>query len=165
MIREMKISGLFMESETDTPVVELTDTDNEIFLHISIGFSEAAAIASELERIRFMRPMTHDLIKNLLTHLEVIVDRVEIHDLRDSTFYAWIYLNVDDKEFRIDARPSDALAIALRMSARIYVNEKLVEESKVAVPGAEEQLKDDESKKWTEILQKLSPEDFGKYKM
>ena len=165
MIREMKISGLFMESETDTPVVELTDTDNEIFLHISIGFSEAAAIASELERIRFMRPMTHDLIKNLLTHLEVIVDRVEIHDLRDSTFYAWIYLNVDDKEFRIDARPSDALAIALRMSARIYVNQKLVKESKVAVPRAEEQLKDDESKKWTEILQKLSPEDFGKYKM
>ena len=165
MIREMKISGLFVDSLTDTPVVELIDADNGTSLHIWIGLSEAVAIASELERIQFMRPMTHDLIKNLLTHLGVIVDRVEVHDLRENTFYAWMYLNVDGKEFRIDARPSDALAIALRMSARIYVNERLVEESKRIASGSEEQLKDDESKKWTEILQNLSPEDFGKYKM
>jgi len=161
----MKISGLFIDPVTDTPVVELTDTDNETSLHIWIGILEAVAIASELERIQFVRPMTHDLIKDLLTHLEVIVDRVEIHDLRENTFYAWIYVNVNDREFKIDARPSDALAIALRMNARIYVNEKLLVEPKRQAPGSQERVKDEESKKWMEILQNLSPEDFGKYKM
>ena len=161
----MKISGLFIDPVTDTPVVELTDSDNETSLHIWIGILEAVAIASELERIQFVRPMTHDLIKDLLTHLEVIVDRVEIHDLRENTFYAWIYVNVNDREFKIDARPSDALAIALRMNARIYVNEKLLGEPKRQDPGSQERVKDEESKKWMEILQNLSPEDFGKYKI
>ena len=165
MIREMKISGLFMDSLTDSPVVELADTDNETSLHICIGLSEAVAIASELEQIQFMRPMTHDLMKSLLTLLGVIVDRVEIHDLRQNTFYSWICLNVAGKEIRVDARPSDALAIALRMSARIYVNERLLADSKRVSPGSDKKIKDDKSKKWSEILNNLSPEDFGKYKM
>jgi hypothetical protein len=93
------------------------------------------------------------------------VDRVEVCDLRDNTFYAWIYLMVQGKESKIDARPSDALAIALRTSARIYVNEVVLEKSKKIETGVKAEIKDEEAKKWTDILENLSPEDFGKYKM
>jgi len=165
MIREMKISGLFMDSATDNAVVELKDTQSETSLHIWIGLLEAVAISCELEQIPVPRPMTHDLIHNILVHLGVIVDRVELHDLRENTFYAWIYLNVGDKDIKIDARPSDALAIALRMSARIYVNEKLLQHCEHAVSCGEQEITGEESEKWTEILENLSPEDFGKYKM
>ena len=165
MIREMKISGLFMDSATDTPVVELTDTNNETSLHIWIGLLEAAAIASELEQIESMWPSTHNAVNYLLTNLEIIVDRVEVHDLPENTFYAWIYLNAGGNETRIDARPSDALAIALLTNARIYVTERLLSTSKRAAVCSEEEIKGEEGKKWTEILRKLSPEDFGKYKM
>jgi len=109
--------------------------------------------------------MTHDLIKNLMGHLGAKVEKVEVCDLRDNTFYAWIYLNVNGKETRIDARPSDALAIALRANARIYVDEKVIEKSGKLDSSAKVEIKDEEAKKWTDILENLSPEDFGKYKM
>ena len=165
MIREMKISGLFMDSATDNAVVELKDDQSETALHIWIGLLEAVAISCELEQIPVARPMTHDLIHNILLQLGVIVNRVELHDLRENTFYAWIHLKVGGKEIKIDSRPSDALAIALRMRARIYVNEKLLQHCEHAVVEGEQEITDEESKKWTEILENLSPEDFGKYKM
>jgi bifunctional DNase/RNase len=165
MVREMKISGLTMDPHTNTPIVVLKDTKSETSLPIWIGLLEATAIATELEQVEFSRPMTHDLIKNLIGHLGVKVDRVEVCDLRDNTFYAWIYLNVNDKETRIDARPSDALAIALRVNARIFVDEKVIEKSGKLEPAGQAEIKDDEAKKWTEILENLSAEDFGKYKM
>jgi hypothetical protein len=93
------------------------------------------------------------------------VDRVEVCDLRDNTFYAWIYLQVGEKETKIDARPSDALAIALRAKARIYVDEKVIEKSGTLETPAKAEIKDEEAKKWTDILESLSAEDFGKYKM
>ena len=165
MVREMKISGLTMDPNSNTPIVVLKDTKSETSLPIWIGLLEATAIATELEQVEFSRPMTHDLIKNLMGHLGVKVDRVEVCDLRDNTFYAWIYLNVNGKETRIDARPSDALAIALRVNARIYVDEKVIEKSGKLEPTGQAEIKDDEAKKWTEILENLSAEDFGKYKM
>ena len=165
MIREMKISGLFLDSTTDNVVVELKDSQNETSLYIWIGLLEAVAISCELEQIPVSRPMTHDLIHNILIHLGVLVEKVELHDLRENTFYAWIYLNVGGKNTKIDARPSDALAIALRMNARIYVNEKLLQHCKHVESGGEQEITDEESKKWTEILENLSPEDFGKYEM
>ena len=165
MVREMKISGLTMDPHTNTPIVVLKDTKSETSLPIWIGLLEATAIATELEQVEFSRPMTHDLIKNLMGHLGVKVDRVEVCDLRDNTFYAWIYLNVNGKETRIDARPSDALAIALRVNARIFVDEKVIEKSGKLEPTGQAEIKDDEAKKWTEILENLSAEDFGKYKM
>jgi bifunctional DNase/RNase len=165
MVREMKISGLTMDPHTNTPIVVLKDTESETSLPIWIGLLEATAIATELEQVEFSRPMTHDLIKNLIGHLGVKVDRVEVCDLRDNTFYAWIYLNVNGKETRIDARPSDALAIALRVNARIFVDEKVIEKSGKLEPTGQAEIKDDEAKKWTEILENLSAEDFGKYKM
>lgn len=165
MVREMKISGLTMDPQTNTPIVVLKDTNSETVLPIWIGLLEATAIATELEQIQFPRPMTHDLIKNLMMHLGVSVDRVEVCDLKDNTFYAWIYLVIQGKESRIDARPSDALALALRTSARIYVNEKVLEKSKKIETGGKAEIQDEEAKKWTDILENLSPEDFGKYKM
>ena len=165
MLREMKITGLTMDPQTNTPIVVLKDTKSDTVLPIWIGLLEATAIATELEKIQFPRPMTHDLIKNLMSHLGAAVDRVEVCDLRDNTFYAWIYLMVKGKESKIDARPSDALAIALRTSAPIYVNEVVLEKSKKIETGAKAEIHDEEAKKWTEILENLSPEDFGKYKM
>ena len=165
MLREMKITGLTMDPQTNTPIVVLKDTKSDTVLPIWIGLLEATAIATELEKIQFPRPMTHDLIKNLMGHLGATVDRVEVCDLRDNTFYAWIYLMVQGKESKIDARPSDALAIALRTSARIYVNEAVLEKSKKIETGAKAEIQDEEAKKWTDILENLSPEDFGKYKM
>jgi bifunctional DNase/RNase len=165
MLREVKISGLTMDPQTNTPIVVLKDLQSETSLPIWIGLLEATAIATELEQIQFPRPMTHDLIKNLMGHLGVKVDRVEVCDLKDNTFYAWIYLVVNGKETRIDSRPSDALAIALRMNARIYVNEKVIRKSEKMETGGKAEIQDDEAKKWTEILENLSPEDFGKYKM
>ena len=139
-MREMIISGLTMDPQTNTPIVVLKDPDSETSLPIWIGLLEATAIATELEK-------------------------VEVCDLRDNTFYAWIYLNVNGKETRIDARPSDALAIALRADARIYVDEKVIEKSGKLDSTAKVEIKDEEAKKWTDILENLSPEDFGKYKM
>lgn len=165
MLREMKVSGLTMDPQTNTPIVVLKDLEDEISLPIWIGLLEATAIATELEQIEFPRPMTHDLIKNLMGHLGVVVDRVEVCDLRDNTFYAWIYLIVDGQESKIDARPSDALAIALRTRARIYVNEKVISKSKGIETAGKAEIQDEQAKKWTEILENLSPEDFGKYKM
>ncbi|MBW2073009.1 MAG: bifunctional nuclease family protein [Deltaproteobacteria bacterium] len=165
MVREMKISGLTMDPQTNTPIVVLKDLKNETSLPIWIGLLEATAIATELEQIKFPRPMTHDLMKNLMTHVGITVDRVEVCDLRDNTFYAWIYLNIKGKESKIDARPSDALAIALRMNARIFVNEKVIERSAKIESKGKAEIHDEEAKKWTEILENLSPDDFGKYKM
>ena len=165
MVREMKISGLTMDPHTNTPIVVLKDPKSETSVPIWIGLLEATAIATELEQVQFARPMTHDLIKNLMNHLEVKVDRVEVCDLRDNTFYAWIYLKIDGKETKIDARPSDALAIALRANANIYVDEKVIEKSGKFEPEGKAEIKDDEAKKWTDILENLSAEDFGKYKM
>jgi len=165
MVREMKISGLTMDPHTNTPIVVLKDPESEVSLPIWIGLLEATAIATELEKVQFSRPMTHDLIRNLMSHLGVKVEKVEVCDLKDNTFYAWIYLNVNGEQTRIDSRPSDALAIALRANAKIYVDEKVIEKSGRLEPEAEAEVKDDEAKKWTEILENLSPEDFGKYKM
>ena len=165
MLREMKISGLTMDPQTNTPIVVLKDPKSEVSLPIWIGLLEATAIATELEQVEFSRPMTHDLIKNLMSHLGVKVNKVEVCDLRDNTFYAWIYLNVNGKETKIDARPSDALAIALRTKAKIYVDDKVIEKSGKLEPEGKVEIKDEEAKKWTEILENLSPEDFGKYKM
>ena len=165
MLREMKITGLTMDPQTNTPIVVLKDTESDAVLPIWIGLLEATAIATELEKIQFPRPMTHDLIKNLLGHLEVRVERVEVCDLRDDTFYAWIYLTVNSKETRIDARPSDALAIALRTGSPIYVNERVLQKSG-AVATAEAEVQgdgDEEAKAWSDILKLFTRVDFRGY--
>ena len=125
---------------------------------------EATSIASALQEIQFDRPMTHDLFKNLTQVLNVHINRIDICDLKDNTFFAEIHFVSEERSFTMDARPSDAIALALRYHAPIFVDERVMEKSKVGKSG--EALDDsEEGKKWADYLEKLSPEDFGKYKV
>lgn len=161
---KMKISGLTIDPFTNMPIVIMKDEADKIALPIWIGLIEASSIATEIEKIELSRPMTHDLIKSMLRELGAKVLHVEINDLMDNTFFASITIAGQDKEFRLDCRPSDAIAIALRTKADIFVDRKVIEKSrKIESDGkSEDQLKE---QKWTEILENLEAGDFGKYKM
>lgn len=154
----MKVSGIALDPFTNTPIVILKDTVNDKTLPIWIGFMEASSIAMELEKTPRIRPITHDLVKNLLEKLKFVVTKIEVTDLRDDTFYARIYLKRDKEEYSLDSRPSDAIAIALRTDSPIYVNEEVIEKSK--------KIEIDEDKeKLSEMLENMPEGDFGKYKM
>ncbi|OGP51112.1 MAG: hypothetical protein A2Y79_03200 [Deltaproteobacteria bacterium RBG_13_43_22] len=161
----MKVFGLTIDPLTNSPILILKDLEGDKTIPVWIGLLEATAIASELEKIKFSRPMTHDLMKNLMDQLGIKLAKVEICDLRDNTFFALMYLILKDKEFTMDARPSDAIALALRAEAPIYVDEAVIQKSKDVDMGAKEEIQSAEGKKWTEILESLSPDEFGKYKM
>jgi bifunctional DNase/RNase len=165
MFREMKVSGLVMDPQTNTPILILKDLHDERSLPIWIGLLEATSIATELEKIQFPRPMTHDLIKNFFDHLKVKVERIEVCDLRDNTYYALIYIRERDQVNSIDARPSDAIAIALRTQAPIFVKEEILVKSQKSEDGPQPVFDRENKEKWAEILEKLDPEEFGKYKM
>lgn len=167
MLVEMRVTGLTIDPFTNMPIIILKDAEEKSALPIWIGLIEASAIATELEKIQLARPMTHDLMKNILQTLGVRVEKVEVNDLLDNTFYARIYLAIDGKEFVIDSRPSDAIALALRASAPIFVEKKVIEKSRqvdFSKEGKEGEKKGDREK-WSEILENLNPGDFGKYKM
>ncbi|MBW1668756.1 MAG: bifunctional nuclease family protein [Deltaproteobacteria bacterium] len=165
MLRPMVVSGLTVDPLTNSPIVILKEVDGERTLPIWIGLLEATAIASELEGIKFSRPMTHDLLKNIMALMKVKVKKVEVCDLKNNTYYALIYINYQGKEISIDARPSDALALSLRVDAPIFVAEEVIQKSAQIDLKAEAEDKTEQGKKWQEILEKLNPEDFGKYKM
>jgi uncharacterized protein len=166
MFIEMKVSGLTMDPITNTPIVILKDLEEKKAIPIWIGIFEASAIATEIEKITFSRPMTHDLLNEILKALKAEVLRVEIHDLRNNTFFANIQLLTEGNVIVIDARPSDAIAIALRAGASIFVDNKVIEKSRNVDFGTKmtdlDRLK---KEKLAEFLENLSPEDFGKYKM
>jgi bifunctional DNase/RNase len=166
MLIKMKVAGLTIDPLTNTPIVILKDLDEKKAIPIWIGLFEASAIATELEKITFSRPMTHDLIYELLKTLGVEVVKIEIHDLRNNTFFANIHLLKDNETMVVDSRPSDAIALALRAKAQIFVDEKVIEKSRNVDFGKKitdlDNLKDEKIK---EFLENLSPEDFGKYKM
>ena len=165
MYTAMTISGLTVDPVTNSPIVILKEIDGDNTLPIWIGLLEATAIASELEGIKFSRPMTHDLFKNVMEIMEVKVDRIEVCDLKNNTYYALIHLKHGEKEMSIDARPSDALALSLRVKAPIFVAEEVIKQSSHIDMKAEPGDKSEKGKKWQEILEGLNPEDFGKYKM
>ena len=165
MLRPMNISGLTVDPLTNSPIVILKEIDGEKTLPIWIGLLEATAIASELEGIQFSRPMTHDLLKNIVELVDVKVTKIEVCDLKNNTYYALIHIIHGGKEISIDSRPSDALALSLRVNAPIFVEEKVIEQSKQIDLQAEPDDKSEQGKKWQEILENLNPEDFGKYKM
>ncbi|MFP5214139.1 MAG: bifunctional nuclease family protein [Acidobacteriota bacterium] len=166
MFKQMKVSGLVMDPQTNNPIVILKDLENELSLPIWIGLLEATSIATELEKIHFPRPMTHDLIKNCFELLHVKVERVEVCDLKDNTYYALIHIRSGDTVSPIDARPSDAIAIALRTNAPIFVDEEVLAKCRKSDDPAQKPVFDKEKKeKWSEILEELNPEDFSKYKM
>jgi bifunctional DNase/RNase len=161
----MKVTGLTIDPFTNMPIIILKDQEEKTALPIWIGLIEASAIATEIEKIQLARPMTHDLMKNVLKELDVEVSRVEINDLSDNTFYARIHLRKDGKEINMDSRPSDAIALALRAQAPIYVDRKVLEKSRRIDLSKNIDEEATKQQKWTEVLENLSPEDFGKYKM
>lgn len=159
---EMEVKGLTLDPLTSMPIVLLKDMEGRQTIPIWIGILEATAIAAELERMTLSRPMTHDLLGNVIRILGSEVLMVEVNDLRDNTFYATIYLKKGRKEVAVDARPSDALALALRAGCPIFVSDKVIERSRRIDLTAKTV---DGKKEWEGILDRLSPEDFGKYKM
>ena len=161
---QMKVTGLTIDPFTSMPIIILKDLDEKCALPIWIGLIEASAIATELENIKLARPMTHDLIKSILETVGAKLGKVEVYDLSDNTFYARIMLSVRGEDMVIDARPSDAIAMALRAQAPIYVAKKVVDKSR-KIDLAEEGDDSTRKQKWTEILENLSLDDFGKYKM
>jgi bifunctional DNase/RNase len=160
---EMKIRGLMMDPVTNMPIVILKDSGSDTVLPIWVGVYEANAIALEIEKVATPRPMTHDLIKNVLMGLETQVHKVVVTELKDDTFYAVIWLECEGRMVSIDSRPSDALALALRMDCPIFVEEDVLKTSK-----ATSNLSDrsgataDELRKY---LEGLNDEDLGRYKM
>ncbi|MCP4107285.1 MAG: bifunctional nuclease family protein [Desulfobacteraceae bacterium] len=166
MLHRVMIAGMTMDPSSNTPIIILKSETDDQAIPIWIGLLEATSIASALQNIKFDRPMTHDLFKNFTDILSITVAKVEVCDLKDNTFYARIYFTSKEKNFSMDARPSDAIAIALRFRAPIYVDDKVIEKSKIGDEGEAEVLdKSEEGKKWAEYLEKLDPEDFGKYKV
>ncbi len=160
MIR-MIVQGLTIDPATNSPILILKEKEGKKTLPIWIGLLEATAIASELEKVSFSRPMTHDLLRTVIETLGWSVSRVEVVDLKDNTFYALLHLLGPEGEVSIDSRPSDAIALALRAEAPVFVDEKVLERSGVVGAGESE----DAEEKWKEMLEAMSPEDFGKYKM
>jgi bifunctional DNase/RNase len=166
MFIEMKVSGLTMDPITNTPIVILKDLEEKKAIPIWIGIFEASAIATQIEKISFARPMTHDLLNEILRDLKVEVTRVEIHDLRNNTFFANLHLRFNGETVVVDARPSDAIAVALRAEAPIFVEDRVIEKSRNVDFGTKMTDLDGQKKeKLSEFLENLSPEDFGKYKM
>jgi uncharacterized protein len=165
MYTPMIISGLTVDPITNSPIVILKEVDGDKTLPIWIGLLEATAIASEMEGIKFSRPMTHDLLKNMMEMVDMEVVKIEVCDLKNNTYYALIHFKQGDREMSIDARPSDALALSLRVKAPIFVAEEVIKNSSQIDLKAEPEDKSEKGKKWQEILESLNPEDFGKYKM
>ena len=157
----MKIRGLMMDPVTNSPIVVLKDASGEGVLPIWVGIYEANAIALEIEKISTPRPMTHDLIKNVLTGLEASVRKVVVSELRDDTFFAVIWMERDGQIISIDSRPSDALALALRLDCPIYVDEQVLKSSKQTAPVTDKAASE-EMRKW---LENLNDDDLGHYKM
>jgi bifunctional DNase/RNase len=166
MLLQMKVSGLTIDPLTNTPIVILKDMEDKRALPIWIGLFEASAIATELEKISFSRPMTHDLMNELLKNLDIQVTMIEINDLKDNTFFAMIHLLKNANAIKVDSRPSDAIALALRANAPIFVDEKVIDKSR-SIDFAKKSINVDDLKKekLKDFLENLSQDDFGKYKM
>jgi bifunctional DNase/RNase len=164
MFVEMKVRGLALDPLSNLPIIILRDEEEKRSLPIWIGIYEANAIALELEKIETPRPMTHDLIKNILETIEARVTKVVVTDLKDNTFYAVLHLQVGDREYTVDSRPSDAIALALRVAAPIYVDEEVVRKAKSLEVGKDaETVKTDDPDRLREWLQNIKPEDFEKF--
>lgn len=158
---EMKIRGLTMDPVTNMPIVVLKDVNSNAILPIWVGIYEANAIALEIEKVSTPRPMTHDLIKTVLTGLQAGMKKVVVSELKDDTFYAVIWLEKDGQMISVDSRPSDALALALRLDCPIFVDDGVLKSSRAAA-AVNDKVSNDELRRW---LENLNDEDMGRYKM
>lgn len=158
---EMKIRGLMMDPVNNMPIVILRDASGNSILPIWVGVYEANAIALEIEKVATQRPMTHDLIRTLLHGMNAGVRKIVVSELKDDVFYAVIWVERDGKLISIDSRPSDALAIALRLDCPIFVDDSVLKNSKMA-QAISEKVNSDDLRRW---LEGLGDEDLGRYKM
>ena len=156
---QMKVWKLALDERTDTPVVILQEVSGKRILPIWIGQAEARAIAMELAKQKFQRPLTHDLTKTIIEALGARIRKVTIADLKDNTFYAKLYVEKDDEIIAIDARPSDSIALALRAKSPVYVADSLLRDH----PAAKEMSEDERAEALRKYLDELNPEDFGKF--
>ncbi|OGF98533.1 MAG: hypothetical protein A3F83_08920 [Candidatus Glassbacteria bacterium RIFCSPLOWO2_12_FULL_58_11] len=162
---ELTISGLGIDSSNNSPVVLLKEKSGERVLPIWIGPSEASAIAMEISGVKFKRPLTHDLFKQVLLDLGVVLESVFISELKDNTYYARIYLKHEGKRIELDARPSDSIALALRMKAPIHTTEELLDSASKIMPKTVAQTEEYDPEVLRETLRKMNPEDFGKFSL
>ena len=158
---EMKVKSLMMDPVTQMPIVILRDSGGEAVLPIWVGLFEANAIALQLEKVETPRPMTHDLLRAVLNQMDAKVERIVITDLKENTFYATLHVTRSGERLSIDSRPSDAIALALRTDSPIFVSTEVIEKAKKN-DLREEAGESDRLRKW---LEKLDPEDLGKYEM
>ena len=161
MQSEMVIKGLMVDPVTNMPIVILRDKEGERVLPIWVGIFEANAIALQIENVATPRPMTHDLLRNVIRDMNGTVEKIVVSDLKDTTFFALIYLQIGGEVVAIDARPSDAIALALRTQAPIFVEDHVIDNAK-AVDFKPESADSDRLQRW---LESLDPEELGKYKM
>jgi bifunctional DNase/RNase len=159
---EVRIRGLMMDPATSMPIVVLKDVASETVMPIWVGIFEANAIAIEIEKVSAPRPMTHDLTRNLIRHLNARLERVVISELKDDTFFAVLWLRQGDEPMVIDARPSDAIALALRADCPIYVAEEVMQTAKLNTSGPPDGPTAEQLRGW---LEGLNDEDLGRYKM
>ena len=158
---EMIIKGLMLDPTTKMPIVILRDNKGDNVLPIWVGSPEANAIALQIENVATPRPMTHDLLRNVIKDLKGKVQKIVVCDLKENTFYAMIHLLVNGEEVAIDSRPSDAIALAVRVKAPIFVEESVMSEAKKSELGPEN-VDQEQLGEW---LESLDPEELGKYKM
>lgn len=165
MLHKVSIAGMTMDPASNTPIIILKPENDDRAIPIWIGLLEATSIASVLQNIKLDRPMTHDLFKNLLERLDIQVEKIEVCDLKENTFYAKIHFTHAEESFIMDSRPSDAIAIALRFDAPIYIDDKVIEKSQKGYEEGEMLDKSKKGKEWADYLASLSPDDFGKFKV
>jgi uncharacterized protein len=158
---EMTVKGLMIDPITNMPIIVLRDGEGQRILPIWVGVFEANAIALQIEHVQTPRPMTHDLLKNMIDDLQARVERIVVCDLKDNTFYAAIHVSTGAARHVVDARPSDAIALALRTGSPIFVEERVIESAR-SVDSTPENMDVSRVQKW---LEGLSDDDLGKYKM
>lgn len=158
---EMRIKGLMLDPVTNMPIIILSDLEGQRILPIWVGFFEANAIALQMENVTTPRPMTHDLLKNIIAGLNATVKKILVNNLWDNTFYALVFLETNGETVAIDSRPSDAIALALRMKSPIYVEEEVINKAK-SIEGTRDLTDGESLQRW---LENLRPEELGKYKM
>ncbi len=155
---EMSLAGVRIELPTNQPIVLLREADGERYLPIWIGQAEAAAIALALQGVVTPRPMTHDLLKSILDEMSVQVQSIVITELREGTFYAVINMQRNGTSYAISSRPSDAIALAVRINCRIFASEEVLDEAAILIPSG---IEEEEVEKFREFLENVNPEDFG----
>jgi len=159
---EVRIRGLMMDPATNMPIVVLKDVGSDTVMPIWVGIFEANAIAIEIEKVSAPRPMTHDLVRNLMRHMNGQLEKIVITELRDDTFFAILWIRQDGELITLDARPSDAIALALRADCPIFVSEQVMQSAKLNMSGPPEGPTAEELRGW---LEGLNDEDLGRYKM